>query len=157
MHSINPSDVRVQNNPLLFLMGHKVPDKPKDWSTLEQCGCWVSEEWRLIRANGFSLHSRLLSYSPPHLVPPSFPGVMKKPALDSAVKTALQERITWNQPTMLNCDAWRAVHLIFPEPLTVYNGQWTFHVVFISVDNVVINLLFCPSNKLSGKACLHIY
>lgn len=58
---------------------------------------------------------------------------------------------------MLNCDACVTAHVIFTEPVTICDGRWSFNVVFISEDYVVINGLPPTPSKLSGKACLSKY
>lgn len=45
---------------------------------------------------------------------------------------------------MLNCDACVTAHFIFTEPVTICDGRWSFNVVFISEDYVVINGLPRP-------------
>lgn len=81
---------------LLFLLGHKVSNKPKERSSSAQCWCPIWGEKMVAHQPAPSCsHSKMLSDSPPHLVPslPS-PGVMKDPALASAVKMAFQEEMT---------------------------------------------------------------
>lgn len=142
--------VRVPKGPCCACWKPRVSSKLKNRSSSEQRGCPVSEKGK--KKNGGSCVepaacrlTQVSSESPPGLLPPSFPffpGVMRNPALDSAMKMRFS-RTTWMGHAHLRCLP--AVHPLVLEPAPVCSGLWAPNVVFLANDNVVINLLcFSP-------------
>lgn len=90
--------------------------------------------------------SRMPSDSSPDLTPPMpFLGLVRTPALDSAMKMICQ-RTTWIGHAQLRCTA--AVHWLLVEPPHTCDGRGAPNLVFLANDDVGINLLFFLPVKL---------
>lgn len=130
--------------PTLFLLAQKVPSEAQDRRTPDS----VDTESQTRAAPG--AHGAACPGGSSPARPPSVPGVVRKPALHSTVRTSISRRTDSPGKTTLNCDA---SELSTPSPLhiPVCDGPRVFNVVFVSEVHVVLHWLFPRVNSQARR------